>query len=51
MLNGKFDHGMFGPKEPWGVYRPTRPRFRGPKFNEIALMVDKDTLDIHLEVK
>lgn len=49
--NGKLDTGMFGPKEPWGNYRPKRPTFRGPKFEEIAFRLDKDITEIQIEVK
>lgn len=52
-LNGNktMDKGIFGPKEPWGMYRPSRPAFRGPTFEEIAFKVDKDITDIELELK
>ena len=49
--NGKLDTGIFGPKEPWGNYRPKRPTFRAPKFEEIAFRLEKDTTDIQIEVK
>ena len=49
--NKKLDMGPFGPKEPWGVYRPKRPTFRSPKFEESAFEVRKDITDIQLEVK
>lgn len=43
--------GKFGPKEPWGMYRPKRPAFRGPKFKEIKFEVKEDMTDIKVEVK
>jgi uncharacterized protein (DUF2141 family) len=49
--NQKLDWGTFGPSEPWGVYRPKRPAFRGPRFEEISFVVDKDILDVLVEVK
>ena len=52
-LNGNkiLDRGAFGPVEPWGMYRPSRPAFRAPTFEEIASKVDKDITDIELELK
>jgi len=52
-LNGNkiLDKGDFGPVEPWGMYRASRPAFRGPKFEEIAFKVDKDITDIEIELK
>ncbi len=49
--NQKLDEGTFGPTEPWGVYRPKRPAFRGPKFEEISFAVNQDMSDIQIEVK
>jgi uncharacterized protein (DUF2141 family) len=49
--NGKLDAGKFGPKEPWGMYRPKRPLFRGPKFKEIKFEVNTDMTNIEFEVK
>lgn len=49
--NGKLDIGTFGPKEPWGMYRPKHPKFRGPKFDEIKFDVKADMTDISFEVK
>lgn len=49
--NGKMDIGTFGPKEPWGNYRAKRPRFRGPKFEEMAFEVKDNITDISIELK
>ena len=49
--NQKLDWGLFGPSEPWGVNRPKRPAFRGPKFEEISFPVDRDIIHIQVEVK
>jgi uncharacterized protein (DUF2141 family) len=52
-LNGNkiLDRGDFGPVEPWGMYRPSRPASRGPTFEEIAFKVDNDITDIEIELK
>ena len=49
--NQKLDEGFFGPTEPWGVYRPKRPAFRGPKFEEISFIVDRNINNVLVEVK
>lgn len=48
--NGKIDFSILG-IEPWGTYRPVRPRFRGPRFSEIVFEVDKDIRDILVEIE
>ena len=48
---GKMEKGIFGPKEPWGTYRPARPTFHAPRFDEIAFEVNKDIKDIKIELK
>jgi len=52
-LNGNkiLDRGAFGPVEPWGTYRPSRPAFRAPTFEEFAFKVDKDITDIEIELQ
>jgi uncharacterized protein (DUF2141 family) len=52
-LNGNkiLDRGDFGPVEPWGIYRLSRPAFRGPTFEEIAFKVDQDIADIEIELR
>lgn len=49
--NGKLDMGMFGPKEPWGMYRPVRPMFRRPKFSEMAFPLKKDLTHIVIQLQ
>jgi uncharacterized protein (DUF2141 family) len=49
--NRKIDIGMFGPKEPWCTYRFARPKFRAPRFEELAFDVAKDVTDIPLEMQ
>ena len=48
---GKMEKGMFGPKQPWGTYRPARPAFRAPHFDEVAFEVDKNVENIAIELK
>lgn len=48
---GKMEKGIFGPKEPWGTYRPARPILRAPRFDEIAFEVEKDVKNIKIELK
>lgn len=49
--NGELDMGTFGPKEPWGMYRPKHPMFRGPTFEEIKFEVKGDMTDISFGLK
>jgi uncharacterized protein (DUF2141 family) len=49
--NGKFDMGMFGPKEPWGMYRPVRPMFRRPRFSEMAFSLKKNLTHVVIDLK
>jgi uncharacterized protein (DUF2141 family) len=46
--NKKLDIGMFGPKEPWSTYRLARPKFRPPRFEEMAFDASADVLDANL---
>lgn len=48
--NEKMDFSIFS-IEPWGTYRPVRPRFRGPRFDEIAFRIDADQSDILVEIE
>ena len=48
--NGKIDFSLRG-IEPWGTYLPVRPRFRGPRFNEIAFELDGNRTDIQVEIE
>ncbi len=48
---GKMEKGMFGPKQPWGTYRPARPTFRAPSFDEVSFEVDKNVENIAIELK
>ncbi len=49
--NGKLDEGLFGPTEPWGFYRPSRPAFRAPHFDEIAFPITRSIQGIALRLK
>jgi uncharacterized protein (DUF2141 family) len=50
--NGKLDEGMFGPKEPWGMSMLTKkPKFRGPKLEEVKFEVTQDITNMVIEVK
>ncbi len=49
--NKNLNIGLFGPTEPWGMYRPSRPQFRGPTFEEIAFEVRRDVVDVVIEVE
>ncbi len=49
--NAVFDVGTFGPKEPWGMYRPSRPFMRKPTFKDTFFEFKADLLDIQLVVK
>ena len=42
--NGALDMGLFGPKEPSGLWRPFRGWHR-PHFDEVASAVDRDIRD------
>jgi uncharacterized protein (DUF2141 family) len=48
--NEKIDFSLRG-IEPWGTYLPVRPRFRGPRFNEIAFELTGNRRDILVEIK
>jgi uncharacterized protein (DUF2141 family) len=49
--NGEFDVGKFGPKEPWGSYRPARPMFRDARFDELQFEVKENLTNIEIEIK
>ncbi|MCU0242551.1 MAG: DUF2141 domain-containing protein [Vicinamibacteria bacterium] len=49
--NKKIDIGMFGPKEPWSTYRLARPKFRPPRFDEMAFDASADVLNADLVMR
>jgi uncharacterized protein (DUF2141 family) len=50
--NGDLDEGMFGPKEPWGMSMlKKKPRFRGPKLEEVKFEVTQDITDMIIKIK
>lgn len=48
--NGVLDMGLFGPKEPYGFWRPFRGR-RKPHFDEVAMLVDRDIGDANIALQ
>jgi uncharacterized protein (DUF2141 family) len=49
--NGKIDIGIFGPKEPWATYRLAQPRFRPPRFEEMAFDARTSVTDANLVMR
>jgi uncharacterized protein (DUF2141 family) len=50
--NGVLDTRLLGPpREPWGMYRPSRPLMRGPRFEECAFELTADRSDIQITVR
>jgi uncharacterized protein (DUF2141 family) len=49
--NGKIDIGIFGPKEPWATYRLAQPRFRPPRFEEMAFDARANVTDANLVMR
>jgi uncharacterized protein (DUF2141 family) len=50
--NGVLDTSLLGPpSEPWGMYRPSRPLMRGPRFEECAFELTADRTDIRITVR
>jgi uncharacterized protein (DUF2141 family) len=47
--NGELDMGLFGPVEPWGMYR-VKPTFK-PVFAKEAYKINGDATGISIEVK
>lgn len=48
--NGKLDMGHFGPKEPSGFWRPFHG-WRRPRFDDVAVEVEKDQAGIEIRLK
>ncbi len=48
--NGVLDMGVFGPKEPAGFWRPFH-RWRRPRFDDVAVQVERDTLDADVRLR
>ncbi|MFO7781235.1 MAG: DUF2141 domain-containing protein [Spirochaetia bacterium] len=49
--NQELDMGMFGPKEPWGVYRASGPIVGPPRFRNLAFEVSSDVKDADFELR
>lgn len=43
--NENLDFGLFGPREPWGMYRDPRPVLGPPRFQAVAFQVNGDIQD------
>jgi uncharacterized protein (DUF2141 family) len=48
--NGVLDMGVFGPKEPSGFWHAFRA-WRKPRFDDVAVQVDRDITDANIELK
>jgi uncharacterized protein (DUF2141 family) len=48
--NGELDMGMFGPKEPSGFWHPFKA-WRKPRFDDVAVLVERDTADANVLLK
>jgi len=48
--NGILDMGLFGPKEPSGFWRPFTGRHK-PRFDEVAALIERDTLNADIALK
>ena len=50
--NGKLDKGLFGPVEPWAMYKPPQGALLGrPSFKDICVVVVNDISGIKIELK
>ncbi len=49
--NRELDMGMFGPKEPWGVYRASGRITGPPRFRSLAFEVSSDVKDADFELR
>jgi uncharacterized protein (DUF2141 family) len=48
--NGRLDSGIFGPTEPWCIYRLRLPAFRAPRFDEIRFELRSSTSSLDLDL-
>ncbi len=48
--NGRLDSGIFGPTEPWRIYRLRLPAFRAPRFDEICFELRSSTSSLDLDL-
>ena len=48
--NGRLDTGIFGPTEPWCIYRLRLPAFRAPRFDEIRFDLRSSTSSLDLDL-
>jgi len=49
--NGRLDAGIFGPTEPWCIYRLRLPAFRAPRFAEIRFDLRSSTSSLDLDLR
>jgi uncharacterized protein (DUF2141 family) len=49
--NQELDMGMFGPKEPWGVYTASGRIVGPPRFRSLAFEVSSDVKDADFELR
>jgi len=50
--NGVLDSYLLGPpKEPWGLYRPNRPRMMRPRFEDSAFELADDETEIQITLR
>ncbi|GAA5214259.1 DUF2141 domain-containing protein [Corallincola platygyrae] len=46
--NGELDVGMFGPKEPWAIYKPADASWGAPKFEDTQFELTDNLSNIEL---
>ncbi|NBF41100.1 MAG: DUF2141 domain-containing protein [Spirochaetes bacterium] len=49
--NQELDMGMFGPKEPWGVYKASGPIVGPPRFRSLAFEVSSDVKGAEFQLR
>ena len=49
--NGKLDKGLFGPMEPFAMYKSPPFMLGRPQFSDVAFSVDMDIAEIAIELK
>jgi uncharacterized protein (DUF2141 family) len=49
--NGKLDKGLFGPMEPWSIFKKPPVILGRPQFKDVAFNVEMDSTEIEIELK
>ena len=49
--NGILDKGLFGPTEPWNIYKRPQIMLGRPQFKDAAFYVDKDIAGIEISLQ